>query len=230
MLAISCLVSARVVPKAGICNAGAGPGGVAPCWMNRSMLAANTTGSSLNNPRAIGASDDTRPACEPGFGTWPSPALPWHFAQSRSNRIAPCFGSPIILTTVAEAAGASAAGGTELGLAPAVLCSSCAGGADEGEGWFSAFDSAPALSAAGLDEGFRIKSARLLSCGGVRFLCAGMMVVGTCLTGSVICVISHWLERPNFASWDKSGPTTPPLPSILWQATQPTETKRPLPS
>src|SRR5664279_3221768 len=79
-------------------------------------------------------------------------------------------------------------------------------------------------------EGFRIKSARPLSCGWVRFLCAGMMVVGTCLRGSVICVISHWLGRPSFASWDKSGPATPPLPSILWQATQPTETKRPLPS
>ena len=57
-----------------------------------------------------------------------------------------------------------------------------------------------------------------------------MVVVGSCLAGSVICLITHWLERPNFASWDKSGPTLPPLPSIVWQVTQPAETKRPLPS
>src|ERR1039458_2792559 len=225
MLAISGRVSARVAPKPGICNAGAGPGGVTPYWMNRSMFSANTTGSSLNNPRAMGASCDTTPACEPGFGTLPTPALPWHFAQSRANRTAPCLGSPIILTTVTDAACASAAGGVELGLVLAVLPFSCAGVDDEAEAFFSVFDSVPAPAAAGLDEGFRMKSAKLLSCGWVRFLCAGMMVVGTCMRGSVICVISHWLERPNFASWDKSGPATPPLPSILWQATQPTETK-----
>ena len=170
MLAISWPVRERVAPKAGIRNAGAGPGGVAPCWMSRSIFSANTTGSSLNNPREMGASGDTTPACEPGFGTWPFPALPWHLAQSKSNKTAPCLASPIILTTVAGGACASAAGGAELWLAPAVLCSSCAGFADEVEGWFSAFDSAPALSVAGLDEGFRIKSAKPLSCSWVRFL------------------------------------------------------------
>src|ERR1039458_904515 len=151
MLAISCTVSERVVPKAGICNAGAGPGDVAPCWMNRSMFSMNTTGSSLNNPRAMGASGDTTPACEPGFDTWPSPALPWHFAQSKSNRTAPCFRSPIILTTVADAACASAAGGVELGEVLAVLPFCCAGFADEAEGCSPAFDSVPAPGAAGLD-------------------------------------------------------------------------------
>ena len=193
------------------------------------MLAANTMGSSLNNPRAMGASGATTPTCEPGFGTLPSPSLPWHFAQSKSNRIAPCFESPIILTTVADAA-CAAAGGAELVLAPAVLCSSCAGVADEAEGSFSAFDSVTAPGAAGLNEGFKIKSASPLSCDGVRFLCAGMVVEGLCLVGSEICLISHWLDRPNFASWDKSGPALPPLPSIVWQVTQPAETKRPLPS
>jgi len=45
----------------------------------------------------------------------------------------------------------------------------------------------------------------------------------------VICLIIHWLARPNFASWDKSGAVVPPLPSIAWQAIQLVETKRRLP-
>jgi hypothetical protein len=75
-----------------------------------------------------------------------------------------------------------------------------------------------------------MKPARLASCAGVRVVVAGMMLKGACFLGSVICAISHWLDRPRAPSWDRSGPNTPPVPAILWHTAQPAEANNGLPS